>query len=345
MELCCAGDGGVAAYRLDRDVRRAAYGGSIRCKSGELPPPSWAPQPAGLDVRSTWCHLRCGSRAGGRRNPLIASVLLALANYRNPVKKHREDVHGKSRTPMCYDEEGLGAVRARDFVVGSSFLGLNVGLAPGKTCLPSAGATGGAAASDLYFCFQCDRAFTLGPANAGDHGVIFCIHCGGSVAQGSNFPNFDNPNSDLGSVDAQQPAPSHLSDHDADSVPFDHLIMLPFASSVADFYFDVMLMEQHLEQWSGLSLILAPSRRGTHPAWKAAVEALPDINIKETAPGTDPIQCTICMEPFDAGAVVKQLPCKHMFHKKCPDYSDSSGKLCFFRKYDLISGFNGSIYV
>ena len=195
-------------------------------------------------------------------------------------------------------------------------MGFNVGIVAGKD-MSSAGATGGAAASNLYFCSQCDHTFTFDPADAGDHGVVCCVHCGGSVAQASNFPNLENPNSDLGSLDAQQPSPSHLSDHDADSVPFDELIMPPFSSSVTDFYFDAMFIEQQLERWSRRSLNLAPSRRGTQPAWMAAVEALPDINIKKAAPGTDPIECTICMDSFDASAVVTQLPCKHMFHKKC----------------------------
>ncbi|MQM16587.1 hypothetical protein Taro_049544, partial [Colocasia esculenta] len=68
---------------------------------------------------------------------------------------------------------------------------------------------------------------------------------------------------------------------------------------------------------SGLDLLLQnlaendPSRYGTPPAKKEAVEALPIVKVEEN------LSCSVCLEDFDLGAEAKQMPCKHRFHASC----------------------------
>ncbi|KZV20539.1 hypothetical protein F511_31693 [Dorcoceras hygrometricum] len=67
----------------------------------------------------------------------------------------------------------------------------------------------------------------------------------------------------------------------------------------------------------GLDLLLEhladndPNHYGTPPARKEAVEAL------ATVKNDDIIQSSICLEDCDIGADVKEMPCRHRFHKGC----------------------------
>lgn len=67
----------------------------------------------------------------------------------------------------------------------------------------------------------------------------------------------------------------------------------------------------------GLDLLLQhlsendPNRYGTPPAQKEAVEALPTVKITEN------LQCSVCLDDFEIGVEVKEMPCKHKFHSKC----------------------------
>ena len=67
----------------------------------------------------------------------------------------------------------------------------------------------------------------------------------------------------------------------------------------------------------GLDLLLQhlaendPNRYGTPPAKKEAVEALPTVAIKEN------LQCSVCLDDYEAGAEAKEMPCKHKFHTGC----------------------------
>ncbi|XP_062076338.1 E3 ubiquitin-protein ligase SIRP1 [Humulus lupulus] len=54
-----------------------------------------------------------------------------------------------------------------------------------------------------------------------------------------------------------------------------------------------------------------PNRYGTPPAKKEAVEALPTVAIKES------LQCSVCLDDFEAGCEAKEMPCKHKFHSGC----------------------------
>lgn len=60
-----------------------------------------------------------------------------------------------------------------------------------------------------------------------------------------------------------------------------------------------------------------PNRYGTPPAAKSAVEALPSINVDEALLKSDLAQCAVCMDDFEMGIVVKQMPCKHVYHQDC----------------------------
>lgn len=67
----------------------------------------------------------------------------------------------------------------------------------------------------------------------------------------------------------------------------------------------------------GLDLLLQhlaendPSRYGTPPAQKEAIEALPTVTIN------DNLQCSVCLDDFEVGSEAKEMPCKHRFHSGC----------------------------
>jgi len=55
-----------------------------------------------------------------------------------------------------------------------------------------------------------------------------------------------------------------------------------------------------------------PNRYGTPPAKKEAVEAMPTVTIDQ-----DMIDCPVCLEDFEIGTGVKEIPCSHKFHSGC----------------------------
>ncbi|KAF6150711.1 hypothetical protein GIB67_020794 [Kingdonia uniflora] len=60
-----------------------------------------------------------------------------------------------------------------------------------------------------------------------------------------------------------------------------------------------------------------PNRYGTPPASKSAVEALVNMKANEELLASDEAQCAVCMDAFEAGMDVKQMPCKHIYHDHC----------------------------
>ncbi|XP_020588755.1 E3 ubiquitin-protein ligase RING1-like [Phalaenopsis equestris] len=60
-----------------------------------------------------------------------------------------------------------------------------------------------------------------------------------------------------------------------------------------------------------------PNRYGTPPAAKTAIASLPDVKIAQDQLASDEAQCAVCKESFEIEEMVKQLPCKHLFHKDC----------------------------
>lgn len=61
-----------------------------------------------------------------------------------------------------------------------------------------------------------------------------------------------------------------------------------------------------------------PNQYGTPPAQKDAVLGLPDVRVEDDPyPNGSSESCTVCLEGFRAGTVVKEMPCKHRFHSEC----------------------------
>ncbi|MCD7472998.1 hypothetical protein HAX54_014529 [Datura stramonium] len=60
-----------------------------------------------------------------------------------------------------------------------------------------------------------------------------------------------------------------------------------------------------------------PNRYGTPPASKSAVEGLPSIKVDEELLRSELAQCAVCKDDFELGLDVKQMPCKHVYHRDC----------------------------
>ena len=56
------------------------------------------------------------------------------------------------------------------------------------------------------------------------------------------------------------------------------------------------------------------SKNGQPPASKESIEAMKKVEIVE---GEDGGECVVCLEDFEVGGVVKEMPCKHRFHGNC----------------------------
>lgn len=52
------------------------------------------------------------------------------------------------------------------------------------------------------------------------------------------------------------------------------------------------------------------------PASKAAVDSLPTVKINLGHIFSD-LHCAVCTEPFEANALARELPCKHLYHSDC----------------------------
>lgn len=76
-------------------------------------------------------------------------------------------------------------------------------------------------------------------------------------------------------------------------------------------------MGQGLEQLIQQLAENDPNRYGTPPASKTAVEGLPDIVVDDKLLGSDSAQCAVCQDDYEKDMVVKQMPCKHVFHSEC----------------------------
>ncbi|KAL6515558.1 hypothetical protein OROHE_018592 [Orobanche hederae] len=57
-------------------------------------------------------------------------------------------------------------------------------------------------------------------------------------------------------------------------------------------------------------------RLGPPPAPKSTIDAIPTIKIASTHLATDP-ECTVCLEKFNIGVEVRELPCNHIYHSDC----------------------------
>ncbi|XP_019165733.1 PREDICTED: E3 ubiquitin-protein ligase RING1-like [Ipomoea nil] len=68
---------------------------------------------------------------------------------------------------------------------------------------------------------------------------------------------------------------------------------------------------------SSLDSLLAGilGKDGLPPASKASIEALRSVEIGEEE--EEEGECAICLEEWGVGETVKEMPCRHRFHKEC----------------------------
>ncbi|CAH2053263.1 unnamed protein product [Thlaspi arvense] len=60
-----------------------------------------------------------------------------------------------------------------------------------------------------------------------------------------------------------------------------------------------------------------PNRYGTPPASKSAIDALPTVKVTKDMLKSEMNQCAVCMDEFEDGSDVRQMPCNHVFHQDC----------------------------
>ena len=58
------------------------------------------------------------------------------------------------------------------------------------------------------------------------------------------------------------------------------------------------------------------TENGQHPASTKSIETMKKVEIVE---GEEDRECVVCLEEFEVGGVVKEMPCKHWFHGNCID--------------------------
>ncbi|KAF8054004.1 hypothetical protein N665_1356s0008 [Sinapis alba] len=82
--------------------------------------------------------------------------------------------------------------------------------------------------------------------------------------------------------------------------------------NIGDYFFGPGL-EQLIQQLAEND----PNRYGTPPASKSAIDGLPTVKVTKDMLRSEMNQCAVCMDEFEDGGDVKQMPCKHVFHKNC----------------------------
>ncbi|XAR66263.1 Ubiquitin--protein ligase [Bertholletia excelsa] len=88
----------------------------------------------------------------------------------------------------------------------------------------------------------------------------------------------------------------------------------PLPASMSEFLlgsgFDRLLDQLAQIEVNGIGRVDHP------PASKAAIEAMPTIEIVESHIATES-HCAVCKEPFELGNEVREMPCKHIYHSDC----------------------------
>ncbi|KAF3599592.1 hypothetical protein F2Q69_00037831 [Brassica cretica] len=192
-----------------------------------------------------------------------------------------------------------------------------------------------AAVDKLFFCYQCNRTVTISISSADDP---FCPRCSGGFLEEYEEPN-PNPSPNLNPIgflpmadpfstllpllfgSSSAPPSSNPSlfgprstenqhqpqggDHPSD--PFNRI-----PGNMGDYFFGPGL-EQLIQQLAEND----PNRHGTPPASKSAIDALPTVKVTLDMLNSEMNQCAVCMDEFEDGRDVKQMPCKHVFHQDC----------------------------
>ncbi|AES96774.1 E3 ubiquitin-protein ligase MPSR1 [Medicago truncatula] len=100
--------------------------------------------------------------------------------------------------------------------------------------------------------------------------------------------------------------PDHESETNEDSTPQRIIFVNPLTQSIT--VIDGASSIEELFNNLGSS-----TKNGQPPATKESIEAMDKIEIEEGDGG----ECVVCLEEFEVGGVVKEMPCKHRFHGKC----------------------------
>ncbi|CAL0313410.1 unnamed protein product [Lupinus luteus] len=201
----------------------------------------------------------------------------------------------------------------------------------------SGGATNANASPHQYFCYQCNHTVSITPSsdlacpdcNSGfveevetpipqPQPFSFTYEFGGSG--GDDLPSLFGGRSPFGDVDAFNPLvflQNYIQTLRAGGANVQFVIDnsasgLPANLNLGDYFFGPGLEQliQHLAEND-------PNRYGTPPASKNAVEGLPEIAITEELLDSDSSQCAVCKDTFELNEIVKQLPCKHIYHSDC----------------------------
>ncbi|CAJ2647985.1 unnamed protein product [Trifolium pratense] len=75
-----------------------------------------------------------------------------------------------------------------------------------------------------------------------------------------------------------------------------------------------MVVIEGVSSLEGLLNQVGSSKNGQPPASKESIEAMEKVEIGEGDVGSE---CVVCLEEFEVGRVVKEMPCKHRFHGDC----------------------------
>lgn len=98
----------------------------------------------------------------------------------------------------------------------------------------------------------------------------------------------------------------HESETNEDSSPERIILVNPFAQGMV-----VIDGVSSLEEL--FNNLGSATKTGQPPATKESIEAMEKVEIEEGEGG----ECVVCLEEFEVGGVVKEMPCKHRFHGKC----------------------------
>ncbi|KAK8963658.1 E3 ubiquitin-protein ligase RING1 [Platanthera guangdongensis] len=75
--------------------------------------------------------------------------------------------------------------------------------------------------------------------------------------------------------------------------------------------------ERLLDQLGQIEINDLAGRGFEHPpALKSAIESMPTVEISASHVRMD-IHCAVCMEAFELGGEVREMPCKHLYHQDC----------------------------
>ncbi|KAL0696842.1 hypothetical protein Bca4012_064022 [Brassica carinata] len=148
----------------------------------------------------------------------------------------------------------------------------------------------------MFFCYQCNQTITISISSTADP---FCPLYNLGFLEEYTDPN-PNPIPNL-IFQISDPATS----------PFPFIPVMDFTNLDHDHDpFDPDLIQQLAEEDD-------PNRYGPPPASRSAVDALPTVKVTKEMLRSEMNQCAVCMDEFEDGVGVKEMPCRHVYHHDC----------------------------